>query len=61
MNEANTVTISVEEYFDLRQKADMNMTVIREIAGFENRLQRFEERQFEFDGRLSELRREIKK
>ena len=35
MNEANTVTISVDEYFELRQKAEMNMTVVREIAGFE--------------------------
>lgn len=52
MNGNNTVTISVEEYFELRQKAEMNMTVLREIAGFENRLN-------EFNQRLNEVSMEI--
>lgn len=61
MNEQNTVTISVNEYFELRQKAEMNMTVIREIANFENRMTEFGNKLFEFDNRLYELQREVRK
>lgn len=61
MNEQNTVTISVEEYFELRQKAEMNMTMIREIAGFENRLNELGNKLFEFDNKLYELQREVRK
>lgn len=61
MNEANTVTISVDEYFELRQKADMNMTVLREIAGFENRLNEVGHRLNEFSSQISEIRRKIEK
>lgn len=61
MNEVNTVTISVDEYFELRQKADMNMTVLREIAGFENRLNEFNHRLNEFSDRFCEIRRKIER
>lgn len=61
MNENNTVTISVDEYFELRQKAEMNMTVVREIAGFENRLNEFNQRLNEFSTAIYDIRREIKK
>lgn len=55
MNEANTVTISVDEYFELRQKAEMNMTVVREIAGFENRLNSLADKLFELDSKVREI------
>ena len=61
MNEQNTVTISVDEYFDLRQKAEMNMTVIREIAGFESRLTELGNKLFDLDNKLYELKREVRK
>lgn len=61
MIEQNTVTISVDEYFELRQKAEMNMTVIREIASFESRLTELGNKLFEFDNRLYELQREVRK
>jgi len=61
MNEVNTVTISIEEYFDLRQKAEMNMTVIREIAGFEGRLQELSNKIFELDNKLYDLQKEMRK
>lgn len=61
MTEQNTVTISVDEYFELRQKAEMNMTVIREIASFEGRLTELGNKLFEFDNRLYELQREVRK
>lgn len=57
MNEANTVTISVDEYFELRQKAEMNMTMIREIAGFEARLNDFSNKIFELSNKLYEIER----
>lgn len=61
MNEQNTVTISVDEYFELRQKAEMNMTVLREIASFESRLTELGNKLFEFDNKLYELQREVRK
>ena len=61
MNEQNTVTIPVDEYFELRQRAEMNMTVIREIANFENRMNEFDRKLFEFDNKLYEIQREAKK
>lgn len=50
MGETNTVTISVEEYFELRQKAEMHMTMIREIAAFENKLDLLDGRVFKLCG-----------
>lgn len=61
MNEVNTVTISIEEYFELRQKAEMNMTVIREIANFEGRLTELGNKVFELDSKLYDLQREVRK
>ena len=55
MNEANTVTISVDEYFELRQKAEMNMTVVREIASFENRMNALADKLFELDSKVREI------
>lgn len=55
MSEANTVTISVDEYFELRQKAEMNMTMIREIAAFEARLQQFSDEMFKINDKLYEI------
>ena len=60
MTEVNAVTIPIEEYFELRQKAEMHMTMIREIAGFEARLNEFNGRLFEFDNEISRLKRENK-
>lgn len=61
MAEQNTVTISVDEYFELRQKAEMNMTVLREIAGFESRLNELGNKLYEFDNKLYELKKEVRK
>lgn len=61
MNEQNTVTISVDEYFDLRQKAEMNLTIVREIAAFESRQNDFDRKLFELSNEISRLRREVGK
>lgn len=43
-NMANVVTISVDEYFDLRQKAEMNVQLMLQFAQLEARLGEFERR-----------------
>ena len=60
MGEVNTVTITIEEYFELRQKAEMNMTVVREIAHFETRLNELDRKMFELTDAFERLRREVK-
>ena len=57
MGEVNTVTIPVEEYFELRQKAEMNMTMVREIAFFENRLNEFDRKLYDVTDAFERLRR----
>lgn len=54
MSEANvaTVTITVDEYFDLRQKAETNLYLMTELA-------RFEQRCNDLDRRLWEIERKM--
>ena len=49
-NAANVVTISIDEYFDLRTKADMNATLMVQLSQLEARL-------IDFDRRLWEVER----
>ena len=49
-NEKNIVTISVEEYFDLRTKANMNATLMVHLSQLEARI-------IELDRRLWEMER----
>ena len=58
MGETNTVTIPLEEYFELRQKAEMHMTMIREIGAFENRMNEFDRRMYELGNELEKHIRE---
>ena len=58
MGETNTVTISIGEYFELRQKAEMHMTMIREIGAFENRMNDFDRRMYELSNVLERHIRE---
>ena len=50
-NAANVVTISVDEYFDLRTKADMNATLMVQLSQLEARLIDFDRRLWEVEGR----------
>ena len=50
MSEA-TITISVEEYMDLRQRADMNGMLMQELGEIRGRLFTLENRLFELEGR----------
>ncbi len=42
MADTNTVTITLEEYMDLRQKADMNGFLMNELGRMESRFQSIE-------------------
>ena len=53
-NMANIVTISVDEYFDLRSKAEMNATLLERLAQLEARF-------IDFDRRLWEVEHECAK
>lgn len=47
--EIPTVTISVEEYFDLRQKAEMNVFLMERMGRFDGQLKDFDRRLFELE------------
>ena len=53
-NTANVVTISIEEYFDLRTRADMNATLLVKFAEVDARL-------IDFDRRLWEVEHHMRK
>lgn len=53
-NEIKTINISIDEYFDLRTKANMNDLVMRELGRMDNRL-------FEFDNKVIQLEDRMKK
>lgn len=54
MANENTVTIPIDEYFDLRQKADMNAFLM-------GQLQNIEKRFFQYDNELFRLNDEIRR
>jgi len=47
--EVPTVTISVDEYFDLRQKAEMNGFLMERIGRFEGQLMDMDRRLYELE------------
>lgn len=49
MADTNAVTISLEEYFDLRQKADMNAFLMNELGRMDARFQDFERRLWDLE------------
>lgn len=54
MANENTVTIPIDEYFDLRQKADMNAFLMGQIQDVEKRF-------FQYDNELFRLNDEIRR
>ena len=50
MDEKATVTIPIDEYFDLRTKAEANMFLMERLGGIQNRI-------FEMERRIGELER----
>ena len=54
----NTVTIPLEEYMDLRQKADMNAYLMSELGETRQRLSEFDRRLFDVEERVREIQRD---
>ncbi len=52
MADEATITITVDEYFDLRAKAEANMWLMRELGAMDSRF-------FEFDKRLREVETKV--
>lgn len=45
----NTVTSSIDEYFELRKKAEMNAYLLGELAKIDERFIRFEDRLYRLE------------
>ena len=54
MPEMNTVTIPLEEYIDLRKKAEENLYLATQLGGFENKL-------WELDRRMCDCERKVER
>lgn len=51
MDETNTVTITLKEYFDLREKAEMNGFLMKELGIMQERFNSIEERLWKLETR----------
>ena len=51
MDNTNTVTITLEEYFDLRQKAEMNGFLMKELGVMQERFNAIEQRLWRLESR----------
>ena len=49
MPDTNTVTITLEEYFDLRQKAEMNAFLMNELGRMEARFTEIDRRLYDLE------------
>lgn len=56
MANENTVTIPIEEYFDLRQKADMNAYLLGELVKYEDRFRLFDDRLFRLEDEVRRMK-----
>ena len=52
----NTVTISVDEYFDLRKKADMNAFLIGQLQNIDMRFSKFDAELFRLEDEIRRLK-----
>jgi hypothetical protein len=57
MDAINTVTISIDEYFDLRKKADMNEFLMTHFGEIEARINEMQNNYWRLEGYIEELRR----
>ena len=49
MSEVATVTIPIDEYFDLRSKAEANMFLMTQLGEMQNRIYEIDKRLFELE------------
>ena len=52
---APTVTITVDEYFDLRQKAEANAYLVRELGSLEQRCNDLDRRLWEIERKMNNI------
>lgn len=52
----NTVTIPVEEYFELRKQSEMNAYLLGELVRYEERFRRYDERLFELEDEVRRMK-----
>lgn len=51
-NEVRTINIPIDEYFDLRTKAEMNVILMERLGQFEGRLLDYDRRIYELECKL---------
>ena len=56
MPSENTVTISLDEYIDLRQKAEMNAFLLGQLNGVEMRFSKYDDMLFSLEDEVRRLR-----
>jgi hypothetical protein len=56
MANENTVTIPIDEYFDLRQKAEMNAFLMGQLREIEHRFHKYEDELFRLDDEIRRLK-----
>lgn len=58
MNENNTVTITIDEYFELRTKAEINAMLMKELGEMRGALGDMDRRIYELSAEVGLLKRE---
>ena len=56
MANANTVTINIEEYFELRKQSEMNAYLLGELARYEERFRLFDDRLFRLEDEVRRIK-----
>ncbi len=54
-NEVRTISIPIDEYFDLRTKAEMNGILLEKLGQLDGRLWDYDRRIFELEQKLKEV------
>ena len=52
----NTVTIPIEEYFELRKQSEMNAYLLGELARYEERFRLFDDRLFRLEDEVRRIK-----
>ena len=56
MANENTVTIQIEEYFELRKQSEMNAYLLGELVRYEERFRLFDDRLFRLEDEVRRMK-----
>ena len=56
MANENTVTINIEEYFELRKRSEMNAYLLGELVRYDERFRLFDERLFRLEDEVRRIK-----